>query len=301
MNAIKITAEAVKQLRERTGAGMMECKKALVETGGDLEAAVELMRKQGLTKADKKAARVAAEGVIMAQLSDDRRAAALVEVNCETDFVAREAAFLELAGQTARLALSQRPATLEALLALKLPGGETVDERRRSLVARIGENITVRRSGMLEGPTAVGAYVHGSRIGVLVGVEGGDEALARDVAMHVAAMNPDFVSAADAPADMVAREREIFAGQAQNEGRNAGKPAAIIEKMVAGRLRKRLNEMALLGQPFVKEPEVSVEQLLARSSARVTGFLRFEVGEGIEKKQADFASEVQAAVQASKG
>ncbi len=301
MNAIKITAEAVKQLRERTGAGMMECKKALVETGGDLEAAAELMRKQGLTKADKKAARVAAEGVILAPVSDDRRAAALLEVNCETDFVAREAAFLELAEQTAQLVLSQRPASLEALLGMKLPAGETVDERRRSLVVKIGENITVRRFAVLEAPTAVGAYVHGTRIGVLVGVQGGDEALARDVAMHVAAMNPDFVSAADAPADMVAKEREIFTEQAQNEGKNAGKPPAIIEKMVEGRLRKRLNEMALLGQPFVKEPDVSVEQLLARGSAKVTGFLRFEVGEGIEKKQADFASEVQAAVEASKG
>jgi elongation factor Ts len=298
---VKITAEAVKQLRERTGAGMMECKKALVETGGDLEAAAELMRKQGLTKADKKAARVAAEGIIMAAVSVDKRSAALLEVNSETDFVARQNEFLELATQSADLALNAQPKSLEDLLSRKLPGGETVDERRRAMVAKIGENITVRRFDRLEAPTVIGSYVHGTRIGVLVGLEKGDEALAREIAMHVAAMSPEFVSPADAPADLMAKEREIFTEQAQNENAASDKPkpADIVTRMVEGRLRKRMSEIALLGQPYVKEPDITVEQLLQRTGARVTGFRRFEVGEGIEKKQADFASEVEAAVRSA--
>jgi elongation factor Ts len=299
-NLTKIGAELVKELRERTGAGMMECKKALTETNGDLDAAAELMRKQGLTKADKKAARVAAEGVIVSMVQTHKRAAALVEVNSETDFVARQADFLQLGVNVAGIALERRPQTLEQLMDMKLETGESLDEARRALVAKIGENITLRRFTVLEAPTAIGSYVHGSRIGVLVALQGGDETLAREIAMHVAAMNPDFVSPADAPADVVRKEREIFTEQTAQEVKESGKPAAIVEKMVEGRLRKRLNEMALLGQAFVKEPDVTVEQLLARSNAKVVRFVRFEVGEGIEKKQADFASEVAAAVEAAK-
>ncbi len=295
---IKISVEAVKQLRERTGAGMMECKKALVETGGDLEAAAELMRKQGLTKADKKAGRVAAEGVIVSMVQDHKRAAALVEVNSETDFVARQTDFLQLGIHVAGIALERRPKTLEELMSMKLESGESLEEYRRALVSKIGENITVRRFVIVEAPTVIASYVHpGSRVGVLVALQDGSEALAREIAMHVAAMNPEFISADDAPAQLVAKEREIFAEQARQEGKNAGKPANIIEKMVEGRLRKRLNELALLGQPYVREPDITVEQLLARSGAKVACFVRFEVGEGIEKKQADFAAEVAAAVQ----
>jgi elongation factor Ts len=282
-----VTAEAVKALRERTGAGMMECKKALVETGGDIDAAAELMRKTGLAKADKKAGRVAAEGVIVIASRDDGRAAAMVEVNCETDFVAREADFQAFAAAVAQLVLNDRPADLAALAALPL-AGTTVEERRRELVAKIGENIGIRRFTGLESPGGLGTYVHGTRIGVIVALETGAEPLARDIAMHVAASNPAFVSAADVPADRIEKEREILLEQAKGEG----KPEAIVAKMVEGRLRKWLAEITLLGQPFVKDPDVTVEKLLQQADARVTGFVRYELGEGIEKKQEDFAAEV---------
>ncbi|MFO7275608.1 MAG: translation elongation factor Ts [Pseudomonadota bacterium] len=285
---MNITAEAVKQLRERTGAGMMECKKALVEANGDLDAAAELMRKQGLAKADKKAARVAAEGVIVIEKSPDERAAAMVEVNCETDFVAREQDFRSFAQAVARKVLETRPATLEALLETKLDGSETIDERRRALISRIGENITVRRFTVLEATDRLGAYLHGTRIGALVALQGGDAALAHDLAMHVAASNPRYVSTADVPEDVVAKEREILTEQAKTEG----KPPEIVAKMVEGRLRKMLNEITLLGQPFVKDPDTTVEKLLKGAKASVTGFERFEVGAGIEKRQEDFAAEV---------
>jgi elongation factor Ts len=290
-----ITADAVKQLRERTGAGMMECKKALVETHGDLDAAAELMRKQGLAKADKKAARVAAEGVIVLEKSSDGRSAAMVEINCETDFVAREQDFRGFAQAVAAATLASRPANLEGLLACKLSGGETVEERRRALVAKIGENISVRRFVVLSSTGQLGAYVHGTRIGALVVVKGGDAALAHDLAMHVAASNPRHLSAADVPADVVAKEREILTEQAQGEG----KPAEIVAKMVEGRLRKSLSEITLAGQPFVKDPDITVEKLLKNSKAEVTAFERFEVGAGIEKKQEDFVGEVMAQVRSS--
>ncbi|RMD79093.1 MAG: elongation factor Ts [Gammaproteobacteria bacterium] len=290
-----ITAALVKQLRERTGAGMMECKKALVETGGDLEAAVELMRKAGLAKADKKAGRVAAEGRIAQALAEDRRLGVLVEVNCETDFVGRGEDFVAFAEAVARTALGlarQGGLSVEALLAAPLAEGEeTVDERRRALVAKVGENITVRRAAALEAPLVAG-YSHGGRIGVLVGLEGGDEALGRDIAMHVAASRPVAVSAEDVPAEVLAKEREIFEAQA----RASGKPEEIVARMVEGRLQKFLKEVTLLGQPFVKDPERTVGQLLEERGARVTGFLRLEVGEGIEKEEADFAAEVMAQV-----
>ena len=290
-----VTAEAVKQLRERTGAGMMECKKALVETNGDLDQAAELMRKQGLAKADKKATRVAAEGVIVVSKSADGRSAAMAEVNCETDFVAREADFRGFADDVAKHALASRPADLAALEALKLASGETIDERRRALVAKIGEKISIRRFIVLDAPTQLGAYLHGTRIGTLAALEGGDATTAHDLAMHVAASNPQFISSADVPADVVAKEREILTEQALGEG----KPADIVAKMVEGRLRKQFNEIALLGQPFVKDPDQSIEKLLKTAKASVKRFERYEVGAGIEKKQDDFVGEVMAQVKAS--
>jgi len=289
---MNITAEAVKQLRERTGAGMMECKKALVETKGDLDAAAELMRKQGLAKADKKATRVAAEGVVAIARSPDARAAALVEVNCETDFVAREQDFRAFAQAVAECALALRPADLAALGEAKLESGESVEERRRNLVAKIGENISVRRFAVLTSPGHLGAYVHGTRIGALTALEGGMASLAHDLAMHVAASNPRYLSAEQVPAVVVAKEREILTSQAQGEG----KPPEIVAKMVEGRLRKVLGEITLAGQPFVKDPDVTVEKLLKGAGARVLAFERFEVGAGIEKKQDDFVAEVMAQV-----
>ena len=294
---MSITAEAVKQLRERTGAGMMECKKALVETQGDLDAAAELMRKQGLAKADKKASRVAAEGVIALEKSADGKSAAMVEVNCETDFVAREADFQGFCTDVAKLALAANPASLEALNALALPSGESIDERRRALVAKIGENISVRRHASLSATGVLGAYRHGTRIGALVALEGGDATLAHDIAMHVAAVNPEYLSVADVPAEMLAKEREIETEKALAEG----KPAEIVAKMVEGRIRKTLNEKTLLGQPFVRDPDQTVEKLLKAAKAEVKAFRRFEVGAGIEKKQDDFVGEVMAQVKASSG
>jgi elongation factor Ts len=292
---MSITADTVKQLRERTGAGMMECKRALVETNGDLDAAAELMRKQGLAKADKKAARVAAEGILALEKSADGRSAAMVEVNCETDFVAREPEFQGFCADVAKVALASRPASVEALAASALPAGGSVDERRRALVAKIGENISVRRIAMLESADHLGAYRHGTRIGALVAVTGGDAALAHDLAMHVAATNPAFLSVADVPAEVVAKEREIETEKALAEG----KPADIVAKMVEGRIRKTLNEKVLLGQPFVKDPDQTIEKLLKAAKAEVKSFQRFEVGDGIEKKQDDFVGEVMAQVKAS--
>ena len=294
---MSVTAEAVKQLRERTGAGMMECKKALVETNGDLDAAAELMRKQGLAKADKKAARVAAEGVVALEKSADGKSAAMVEVNCETDFVAREADFQGFSADIAKVALTAGAADVDALIANKLASGETIDERRRALISKIGENITVRRHATLSSTGFLGAYRHGTRICALVAIEGGDAALAHDLAMHVAASNPEFLSAADVPADLVAKEREIETEKALAEG----KPADIVAKMVEGRIRKTLNEKALLGQPFVKDPDQTVEKLLKAAKAEIKAYKRFEVGAGIEKKQDDFVGEVMAQVKASSG
>ena len=292
---MSVTAEVVRQLRERTGAGMMECKKALVETQGNLDAAAELMRKQGLAKADKKATRVAAEGVIALETAADGRSAVLVEVNCETDFVAREADFQGFAADVARTALAQKPSGIEALQALKLASGETIDERRRALVAKIGENISVRRNTVVASAGPLGAYLHGSRIGVLVALEGGDAALARDLAMHVAASNPRYIALADVPAAELAKEREILTEQAQKEG----KSPEIAAKMVEGRLRKSMAEITLLGQPYVKDPDQTVEKLLKTAGARVVQFVRYEVGAGIEKKQEDFVAEVMAQVSAA--
>jgi elongation factor Ts len=282
-----VTAAQVKELRERTGAGMMECKKALVETGGDMDAAIEALRKSGLAQADKKASRVAAEGKIALAVADGGHEAVMVEVNCETDFVAKDESFGAFADAMARNALERDPADVEALMASAVDGG-SAEEARQALVAKIGENIQVRRFVRASSDGVLGAYIHGNRIGVLVDLAGDDGELAHDLAMHVAAMNPEFVSADDVPADVIAREKDILVAQAEG----SGKPAEIIEKMVEGRLRKHLAGITLLGQPFVKDSDVTVAKLLQQRGASVRGFHRLAVGEGIEKKQENFADEV---------
>jgi elongation factor Ts len=294
---MNITADAVKTLRERTGAGMMECKKALVEANGDLEAAAEAMRKSGLAKADKKASRVAAEGTIAAELAADGRSGVLVEVNCETDFVGKQDDFIQFAKDVAKATLASGATEPDAVLAQKGADGQTFEERRRALIAKIGENITVRRVARVTAPTVLGSYLHGSRIGALVALSGGDAALAKDLAMHVAAINPAYVDASQVPADELAKEREIQLAKAGNESK--GKPAEVLAKMVEGRLRKHLAEITLVGQPFVKDPDTTVEKLLKNAAASVTAFARLEVGAGIEKKQENFAEEVAAQVKAS--
>ena len=288
---MNITADTVKQLRERTGAGMMECKKALVETKGDLNAAAELMRKSGLAKADKKAARVAAEGTVAIERSGN--SAALVEVNCETDFVARSDEFQAFAKAVAAAALRAAPSSLEELLKLSHEGS-TLDERRRALIAKIGENMAVRRFVRVSSPGPLGTYIHGARIGSVAALQGGDESLARDIAMHVAAVNPAYIDTADVPADLLQKERETLTEQTKGEK----KPPEIIAKMVEGRLRKSLGEITLAGQAFVKDPDVTIEKLLKNAKAEVIAYERFEVGAGIEKKQDDFVSEVMAQVKA---
>lgn len=288
---MSVSAAQVKELRERTGAGMMECKRALVETGGDLEAAVEHMRKQGLAKADKKAGRIAAEGQVVLAVAPEGKRAAVVEVNCETDFVAGGDDFRAFAQRVGELVLATRPADLASLLAAPL-NGTSVEETRRGLIAKIGENISVRRFQVLESPGIIGSYLHGTRIGVLVAIDGGDEQLARDLAMHVAASRPQYIDEREIPGDFLAKEREILLEQAKGEG----KPAEIVARMVEGRLRKQLAEITLAGQPFVKDPDTKVGKLLADQGATVKGFVRFEVGEGIEKKSDNFVEEVMAQV-----
>jgi elongation factor Ts len=289
---MNITADTVKQLRERTGAGMMECKKALVETQGDLEAAAELMRRSGLAKADKKAARVAAEGTVAIERSGAD--AVLVEINCETDFVARGDEFQAFARDVAKAALQSAPVSVEALLAVSHGGSSTLDDRRRALIAKIGENIAVRRFVRVTSPGPLGTYIHGTRIGGLVALKGGDESLARDIAMHVVAANPAYIGTSDVPAEVLDKEREILTEQTKGEK----KPPDIIAKMVEGRLRKYLAEITLMGQPFVKDPETTVEKLLKKAGASVLKIARYEVGAGIEKKQGDFVGEVMAQVKA---
>jgi elongation factor Ts len=291
---MSVSASVVKELRERTGAGMMECKSALVEANGDIEAASEILRTRGQAKADKKASRVAAEGRIELALAADGKSGVIVEINCETDFVARDDNFLRFAAEAARLALAHAPADVAALLALARAGGGTLEDLRKELVAKIGENINIRRFEVVRATGQLGTYLHGTRIGVLVDVAGGDDELRRDLAMHVAASRPQCVSADDVPADILARERRILAEQAAQEG----KPAEIVAKMVEGRLRKYLNEITLLGQPFVKDPDTSVAKLVQSRKATVQHFVRLEVGEGIEKKAANFAEEVRAQLEA---
>jgi elongation factor Ts len=297
---MNISADAVKQLRERTGAGMMECKKALVEANGDLDAAAENMRKAGLAKADKKASRVAAEGVVVVEKSADGKTGVLVEVNSETDFVARGDDFRGFAADVAKAALAAKAGSVEAVNALKLASGETVDEKRRALIAKIGENLTVRRVVLVTAPTIVGSYVHtDSKKAALVAVEGGDADLARDLAMQVVASSPRYLTPADAPADMVAKEREIATEHAKNDPANGKKPPEILAKIIEGRVRKAVDEFALTQQVFVKDGDLTIDKLLQKNKASIKSFERVEVGAGIEKKQGDFANEVMEQVKAA--
>jgi len=282
-----VTAALVKELRERTGAGMMECKKALVETDGDMDTAIEHLRKSGLAQADKKAGRIAAEGKIALALSADGKRAVMVEVNCETDFVAKDDNFNVFADAVAANALAGGAADVASLMET-VSNGITLEEARQALVAKIGENIQVRRFERKSTAGSLGAYLHGGKIGVLVDLDGGDSDLAKDIAMHVAALNPAFVSEKDVPAEFLAKEKEILLAQVEN----SDKPADIIEKMVSGRLRKQLAEITLLGQPFVKDGDITVAKLLEQRKAVVKAFSRLVVGEGIEKKEVNFADEV---------
>ncbi|HEX5961812.1 MAG TPA: translation elongation factor Ts [Rhodanobacteraceae bacterium] len=284
---MQITAAMVKELRERSGAGMMECKKALTQNNGDVDASIEWLRKQGLAKADKKADRVAAEGRIVLARHDGN--GVLVEINSETDFVAKDENFLKFADEVAQVALAAGARDVEALKAAQLGGG-SIDEARQALVAKIGENVLVRRLVRIDGAPMLGAYVHGGRIGVLVALEGGDAELARGVAMHIAAMNPRYVAPENVPAEFVAKEKEIALAQMSDKDKQ--KPAEIQEKMIAGKIRKTLNEISLTGQPFVLDTNVSVGDALAKAKAKVLSFHRIAVGEGIEKVVEDYAAEV---------
>ena len=287
-----VTAALVKELRERTGAGMLDCKKALVETDGDIELAIENMRKSGQAKAAKKAGRIAAEGVILTKVEGGR--ATMLELNCETDFVARDEGFLKFGNELLEVAAANNINDIDSLNDAEL-NGVKVSEARDTLVAKIGENISPRRVINVEGDT-LGAYIHGGRIGVISILSGGDEALAKDIAMHVAAASPQFVKPENVPAEVVEKEKEIQIEIAIQ----SGKPADIAEKMVAGRMKKFTGEVSLTGQPFVKDPSISVAELLKSNSADVINFVRFEVGEGIEKKTEDFAAEVAAQMEAAK-
>ncbi|MCQ8117138.1 translation elongation factor Ts [Methylomonas rosea] len=290
---MSISAAMVKELRERTGSGMMECKKALVEANGDMELAIENMRKAGLAKADKKSGRIAAEGIIGVKVSDDAKTVVMVDVNCETDFVAKGDDFIGFANDVVNSLLSANVNSDEELQAMVLSTGVSVDDTRRALIAKIGENITVRR--FVKFTTTDGgqaAYLHGSKIGVIVELTKNDPALGKDVAMHVAAAKPEYVSDDQVSADVIAKEKEIFAAQALE----SGKPAEIVEKMIGGRINKFLAEVTLLGQPFIKDDSVTVGKLLTSKGNAVVRFARFEVGEGIEKKEEDFAAEVMAQV-----
>jgi elongation factor Ts len=286
-----ISASMVKELRERTGLGMMECKSALTEAGGDIELAIENLRKSGQAKAAKKAGRVASEGAVLARIADGM--GVLLEINSETDFVARDANFLQFADRVVSRALELRVVQVEDLLNVSIEkiGGVTIEEARQALILKIGENIQVRRITGVEAPV-LGAYVHNGNIGVLVGLVGGSEELARDIAMHIAASNPMVVSSQDVPAAVLQKEREIYLAQVQD----SGKPKEIMEKMVEGRVRKFLGEVSLIEQPFVKNPDIKVADLLKTAGATVQQFVRFEVGEGIEKETVDFAKEVMAQI-----
>jgi elongation factor Ts len=288
----EITAQMVKELREITGLGMMECKRALSETSGDMKAAEDLLRIKSGAKASKAAGRIAAEGMVAAHIAGDGKSGALVEVNCETDFVARNEDFINFARNLAELLTTESLGDTEALAAATLPGGENMEEFRKALVMKLGENISVRRFVRYVAQGRLASYLHGAKIGVMVDYTGGDEALGKDLAMHIAASKPICVSSEQVSSDLLTRERLIYTAQATE----SGKPADIVAKMVDGRIAKYLAEVTLLGQPFVKDPDQTVEKLLAAKSATVNGFTLFVVGEGIEKKSGDFAAEVMAQV-----
>lgn len=286
----EITASMVKDLRERTGLGMMECKKALTETSGDMGAAEDLLRIKSGAKASKAAGRVAAEGVIGCFVSADGKTGALVEINCETDFVAKNEDFLAFAKAVAQLAAQSGTTDVTALSAMSMPAGGSVQEVRQALIMKLGENLSIRRAAHYATAGRLAVYLHGSRIGVMVDLDG-DEALGKDIAMHIAASKPICVSKDQVASDLLDKEREIYTAQAAD----SGKPADIVAKMVEGRISKYLAEVTLLGQPFVKNPDQTVEKLLAEKKAKVNGFTLFVVGEGIEKKVVDYAAEVAAA------
>jgi elongation factor Ts len=288
-----ISAQLVKELRERSGAGMMECKKALVENNGDIDTAMEWLRKSGLAKADKKASRIAAEGRVVTAQTVGK--AALVEINCETDFVAKDASFLKFTDTVADVALNSGAADVDALKAAAYPGAANVEEAAKALIATIGEKIDVRRMARVESDGVIGSYIHGGRIGVLVALKGGSEELARGIAMHVAAMNPAHIRAEDVPAEFLAKEKEIALSQMSDKEK--AKPADILEKIVSGKVNKIISEVTLLGQPYVLDTNVSVGDALKKEGADVISVARLAVGEGIEKVQEDYLAEVAKAMQ----
>ena len=289
-----ITAALVKELRERTGAGMMDCKKALVETNADLESAIDLMRASGAAKAAKKAGRVASEGLVSVAISDDRKHAAILEVNSETDFVTKGSAFIDFVEALGALALKNKPDSVETFVGQKLDSGETVDEARQGIIAKIGENISVRRVQIVNAENGIlGAYKHGERIAVLAVLSSEDAELAKDVAMHIAASRPECVSEDQLSNELLEREKSIFIEQAKE----SGKPDNIIEKMIKGRMKKFVNEVTLYGQAFVKDPDITVGTLVKAKNSEVLSFIRYEVGEGIEKKEDNFVEEVMAQAQ----
>jgi len=294
---MSVTASMVKELRERTGAGMMDCKKALQEAQGDMEAAITAMRKSGQAKAAKRAGKIAAEGVIVIRMSSDSKKAFIMELNCETDFVARDTNFKEFATALALRGLDTEAADSQTLMESPVSDGkeQTLEQLRQELVVKIGENIQLRRVASITSSGIVGSYKHGDRIGVIIGLDRNDPELAKDIAMHIAAANPQAVDADSVPTDVIEKEREIFSAQAKE----TGKPDNIIEKMVTGRIAKFLKEICLVDQAFVKDPDQTVRDLLKAKNTNVTGFVRFEVGEGIEKKTQDFAEEVEVQVRGS--
>jgi elongation factor Ts len=286
-----ITAALVKELRERTGSGMMDCKKALNETNGDMEAAIDLMRASGAAKAAKKSNRVAAEGLVKVNISPDNKTATILEINSETDFVTKGDAFINFVDTLGALALKTTPANIEEFLTQTLENGNSLEKSRENIVAKVGENVSIRRVQTVTVDTGViGAYKHGERIAVLVVLEGGDEALAKDIAMHIAATRPECVTKDELDPELLEREKAIFVEQA----RESGKPDSIIEKMIVGRMNKFVNEVTLYGQSFVKDPDTTVGALAKANNAQVKSFIRYEVGEGIEKKEENFAEEVAA-------
>lgn len=287
-----ISAQLVMQLRERTGAGMMECKKYLITAEGDIDKAADLMRKDGQAKADKKAGRIAAEGIVVIGKSDDNKNAVILEINSETDFVARDDNFVSFANACANTALNNNVDSVEKLAECKTDDGNTIEETRQQLVAKIGENIKVRRLKALSSEAFIGSYLHSNKIGVLVSLNVEDEMLAKDIAMHIAASKPLVVSSSEVPQDVIEKEKEIFLAQAES----SGKPAEVIAKMVEGRINKFIDEVSLSGQPFVKDTSKKISQLLKEKNAEVLTFVRYEVGEGIEKKEDNFVAEVMAQV-----
>lgn len=299
----QITADMVRDLRERTGVGMMECKKALVAANGEMDLAIEALRKAGQASAVKKGSRIAAEGVVCAVVTPDNKTAVIGEINCETDFVAREERFKKFGQEVVQSALQNNVTEVAGLMDQKINSDKSVEAMRLELVAQLGENVAVRRIKRVQAPAAgvVVTYLHGgdaiaARIGTVVALDVANTALAKDIAMHIAAMRPEFLSEADVPAERVAKEKEIMLAQAQEA--NAGKPVEILEKIIAGKMGKFIKEITLVGQPFVKNPDQTIGALLSASNAKVVDFVRFEVGEGIEKKASDFVNEVMAQVKA---